>query len=82
MPLLVIAIVVQAVLFTFCVMGYRRTTGETNPSCHCPSCCSMPPAAVARPRRCDAAGVPRRPAGAQQGMRYPADPPTIEEIVT
>jgi hypothetical protein len=23
-----------------------------------------------------------RPPAAQQGMRYPADPPTIEEIVT
>ena len=28
MPLLVIAIVVQAVLLAFCVMAYRLTTGE------------------------------------------------------
>ena len=40
----------------------------------------MPPAADAHPSRCRSftpAGVPRN-----KGMRYPADPPTIQEIVT
>jgi integrase len=40
----------------------------------------MPPAAVAHRRRCPEfhAGRPAR----NKGMRYPADPPTIQEIVT
>jgi site-specific recombinase XerD len=29
----------------------------------------------------DAAGLPRRPPATQQGQVYPADPPTVEEIV-
>jgi len=29
----------------------------------------------------DDAGLPPRPRAAQQGLRYPADPPTVEEIV-
>ena len=39
----------------------------------------MPPAAVAHPRRMPEfhAGRPPR----NKGIRYPADPPTIEEIV-
>jgi integrase len=46
----------------------------------CPSRCSMPPAAVAHPPRCrNSTPVGRR---VTKGMRYPADPPTIEEIVT
>ena len=45
----------------------------------CPSCCSMPPVAVARRRRCpDSTPAARR---ATRDIRYPADPPTVEEIV-
>jgi hypothetical protein len=45
----------------------------------CPSCCSMPPAAVAHPPRCRSS----TPAGhrATRECANPADPPTIEEII-
>src|SRR4051812_35667067 len=45
----------------------------------CPSCCSMPLAAVAHPSGCRSFA----PAGrrAIRGFRYPADPPTVEEII-
>ena len=40
----------------------------------------MPPAVVAHPPRCRSSTPGRAPRN--KGMRYPADPPTIEEIVT
>jgi hypothetical protein len=45
----------------------------------CPSCCSMPPAAVARPPRCRTSMLAGR--RATRGFATPADPPTVDEIV-
>src|SRR4051794_32590947 len=56
-------------------LGSSRARGGS-----CRSCCSMPPAAVASPATMPGfhAGRPPR----DQGIRYPADPPTVEEIVS
>src|SRR5215218_1365426 len=59
-------------------MEEPRCDSQTPEEGPCPSCCSMPPAAVAHPPRCRTSM--RRPPR-DKGMRYPADPPTIEEIV-
>jgi integrase len=42
-------------------------------------CCSMPPVVVVRRRRCRASTPAVR--RATRGVRYPADAPTVEEIV-
>src|SRR4051812_39575297 len=48
-------------------------------SVSCPGGCSMPPADVDRRPRCRASTLARPPRS--RGRRYPADPPTVEEIV-
>jgi hypothetical protein len=54
----------------------RHPTPEEGP---CPSRCSMPPAAVAHRRRCRSSMLVAPPRN--KGICYPADPPTVEEIV-